>query len=579
MISQLGRYEIIEELGRGSMGIVYKAKDPLIERLVAIKVIDLASLTKDEIDEYEARFYHEARSAGRLNHSNIFTIHDMGKSGDVAYIAMEILEGRELQEVMEVQGLSIDEALNISIQVASGLGYAHRHGIVHRDIKPANIMVRDDNHVKIADFGIAEMTSALAGLNRGKILGSPLYMSPEQIQGHPVDVRSDIFSFGIVMYQMLTRRLPFTGDDAHSVMFKILNDDPPLPSSLNDRLPKMLDKVVSKCLAKKASARYQNADDLADDLRSCRELLRGFGASHYQFTASSAFKRLRRLAIPGGVPRSVAVIGSYMAIVAIFLADVFTDATVQMHLLYVFPISVLGFHCEGRRLIGAAVALSIVLQAITLESYDAALPAFSKFILATLILPSNIIVAYVSRVARANFLEVDHLASFDWLTGLRNRQSFESIIEMEIKRQRRYGGIFSVAYIELDNFKKLNRSRGLDDALNAFAQVMREHVRQSDTVARLGEDEFAILMPNTRADACEKLCEQFSALMASRINIVSFAVSASIGHMTFEQAPESISEVLERVCPLDYESCHARFSPESARAAAGRDCHSIVKAR
>lgn len=271
MISHLGRYEIIEELGRGAMGLVYKAKDPLIERLVAIKAINLQGLDESEKGEYEARFYQEAKAAGRLNHPNIVTIHDLGETGDVAYIAMELMEGCELQNfIADKSGLSLDEMLDIAIQVATGLAYAHQNGIVHRDIKPSNIMVLSNNHVKIADFGIAQMTSSLMATKTGIIMGSPLYMSPEQVLSHSIDARSDIFSLGIVLHWMLTGQLPFAGENANSVMYQIVNEPSPKPSSLNSEIPEKLDAIVSKCLEKKPEDRYQNADELAGDLLSCR---------------------------------------------------------------------------------------------------------------------------------------------------------------------------------------------------------------------------------------------------------------------------------------------------------------------
>jgi len=271
MISHLGRYEIIEELGRGEMGIVYKAHDPLIERFLAIKSINLQRLNKDEREEYEARFFQEAKAAGRLNHPNIVTIHDLGQSGDVAYIAMELMEGPELQDIIEGnQRLSIDEALDIAFQVAIGLAYANQHGIVHRDIKPSNIMVLRDKHVKIADFGIARMDSSLWHTEAGKIIGTPLYMSPEQVKSKSIDGRSDIFALGIVLYQLLTWQHPFSGENNNSVMYQIVNEEPQKPSSLNPEIPDTLDIIVSKCLAKNPEARYQNANELAGDLHSCR---------------------------------------------------------------------------------------------------------------------------------------------------------------------------------------------------------------------------------------------------------------------------------------------------------------------
>jgi len=274
MESHLGRYEMREELGRGAMGIVYKAYDPLIDRLFAIKTIDLQKLGEKEKDEYKARFYQEAKAAGRLNHPNIITIYDLGRKGDIAYIAMELMEGPELKDIVAGnQPLSIGEKLDIAFQIAEGLAYAHEHGVVHRDIKPSNIMVLRGKHVKIADFGIARMDSSLWHTQAGKIIGSPLYMSPEQIQSHAIGPRSDIFSFGIVLYQMLTGQLPFNGDNANSIFYKIVNEEPQKPSSLNPEIPAALDHIVAKCLAKKPEDRYLNAKELASDLHSCRRQL------------------------------------------------------------------------------------------------------------------------------------------------------------------------------------------------------------------------------------------------------------------------------------------------------------------
>lgn len=270
MISSLGRYEIISELGRGAMGVVYKAKDPLIDREVAIKTIDLQNLPADKKKEYEARFYQEAKSAGRLSHPNIVTIHDLGETHGTAYIAMELLEGKELQNLLDSEKhLSVDEALNIAIQIAAGLAFAHEHGIVHRDIKPSNIMVLKGLRVKIADFGIARMPSSLMLTQTGIVVGSPLYMAPEQIKQGKPDARSDIFSLGVLLYQMLTWKMPFKGDSAHTVMYKIVQEEPPKPSTLNDGVTEQLDAIVAKCLAKNPDDRYQNANELGKDLLFC----------------------------------------------------------------------------------------------------------------------------------------------------------------------------------------------------------------------------------------------------------------------------------------------------------------------
>jgi len=274
MISQLGRYEVLSELGQGAMGVVYKAKDPLIDRIVAIKTINLG-MAQEEKEEYEGRFYQEAKAAGRLNHPNIVTIYDVGKSEDIAYIAMEFLQGRELRDVLrENDGLlPVDQVLDMVAQVASGLAYAHEHGIVHRDIKPSNIMLIRDGHIKITDFGIARMASSAIRTQTGMVLGSPKYMSPEQVLGKEIDQRSDIFSLGVMLYEMLTGEAPFVGDNVNSIMFQTLNLVPAAPGTLNSKVPDMLNFIVAKALAKERDDRYQNARDFAADLRACREVL------------------------------------------------------------------------------------------------------------------------------------------------------------------------------------------------------------------------------------------------------------------------------------------------------------------
>lgn len=273
MISQLGRYEVLGELGQGAMGIVYKARDPLIDRVVAIKTINLG-LALDEKEEYEGRFYQEAKAAGRLNHPNIVTIYDVGKSGDVAYIAMEFLQGRELRDIMNDDGLlPVDQVLDIVAQVAQGLAYAHEHGIVHRDVKPSNIMVVRDGHAKITDFGIARMASSAVRTQTGMVLGSPKYMSPEQVMGKEIDQRSDIFSLGVMLYEMLTGQAPFTGENVNAIMYQTLNAVPAPPNTLNPAVPEMVNFILAKALAKKVEDRYQNAKDFAVDLRACRDTL------------------------------------------------------------------------------------------------------------------------------------------------------------------------------------------------------------------------------------------------------------------------------------------------------------------
>jgi serine/threonine-protein kinase len=272
---QLGRYELLSELGQGAMGVVYKARDPVLDRVVAVKTINL-TLPKDELSEYEARFYQEARAAGGLNHPNIVTIYDIGKGERMAYMAMEFLEGEELRSILShKEPLPVTVALDVAGQVAEGLDYAHERHIVHRDIKPANIMVVRDGLVKITDFGIARMRTNEVKTMTGMILGSPKYMSPEQVAGKRADHRADLFSLGVVLYEMLTGEAPFLADSIHGIMYQILNFTPPAPSTRNPELPEMVDLIVAKALSKGVEERYQSARELADDLKSCREMLLG----------------------------------------------------------------------------------------------------------------------------------------------------------------------------------------------------------------------------------------------------------------------------------------------------------------
>lgn len=268
---KLGRYEILSELGQGAMGVVYKAIDPLIDRIVAIKTIKFDS-TNEETANFEERFYREAKSAGRLNHPHIVTIYDVGKSNDTAYIAMEYLEGEQLKDILDVHTpMSIERIADIAAQIAEGLAYAHKHGIVHRDIKPANVMLLQGDRVKITDFGIAHMSTS-SGTLAGTVLGSPRYMAPEQVVGKAVDGRSDLFALGVLLYEMLTGESPFDGDNINTTMYRIVNEAPIPPKTLVPRIPEAFDYIVARALAKHPDARYQNAAEMAHDLRHYQDL-------------------------------------------------------------------------------------------------------------------------------------------------------------------------------------------------------------------------------------------------------------------------------------------------------------------
>jgi serine/threonine protein kinase len=267
-LAQLGRYRIVAELGRGNMGVVYQAEDVQLNRMVAVKTI-IAPADAPEHAEYDARFYQEARAAGGLNHPNLVTIHDIGREGSVAYMAMELLDGVELRDLMKRGRLPLSFALDIVAQAAEGLAYAHERGVIHRDIKPGNIMVVRGRHAKIMDFGIARMQVSEVKTQTGAILGSPKYMSPEQVAGRRVDHRSDVFSLGIVLFEAVTGSAPFQAPDVGQLMYQIANVPHRSPSTADPALPPMLDLIVARALEKTADARYQSAAELAADLRVC----------------------------------------------------------------------------------------------------------------------------------------------------------------------------------------------------------------------------------------------------------------------------------------------------------------------
>ncbi|HJU06627.1 MAG TPA: serine/threonine-protein kinase [Nitrospiraceae bacterium] len=270
----LGRYEIIKELGRGSMGIVYLGKDPTINRSVAIKTMRLDQIDDpDELNEFRERFFREAESTGRLSHPNIVTIYDAGEERQLGYIAMELLDGLGLNAwCRKANLLPINRAIEIAAVVAEALEYAHRQGVVHRDIKPANIMVRKDRHVKVMDFGIARMTTSVKTQTK-VILGTPSYMSPEQLNGMTVDGRADVFSLGVVLFELLTGEKPFEADTISSLMFKIAHGQHPPARSIRTDLPLCCEAILDRALQKDPANRYESAGTLAQALCACRTML------------------------------------------------------------------------------------------------------------------------------------------------------------------------------------------------------------------------------------------------------------------------------------------------------------------
>ena len=267
MITQLGKYEIRRELGRGAMGVVYEAYDPMIKRRVALKTIRPDQLAGERPDDVVARFRREAQAAGRLSHPSIVSIYDCDEDNGTWFIAMEYVDGRELKECFAAdERFRPGDIDRIMTQILAALEYSHRQGVVHRDIKPANIFLLPDGTVKVADFGIAHIESS--NLTQvGTVVGTPNYMSPEQIMGLPVDGRSDLFSTGVILYQFLTGERPFAGSST-TTMQKVLKEEPLPPSTLNVQLPPAIDAVVRKALAKRADDRFQSAQAFATALHA-----------------------------------------------------------------------------------------------------------------------------------------------------------------------------------------------------------------------------------------------------------------------------------------------------------------------
>jgi len=264
----LGRYEIMKELGKGAMGVVYLGRDPKIGRTTAIKTIRFSEdYDPEEADKLKEQFFREAETAGMLSHPNIVTIYDAGEDHDLSYIAMELLDGHDLKEhAGKDKLLPLRQVIGLIADVADALGYAHEKGVVHRDIKPANIMLLNNGVVKVTDFGIAR-AMASSKTKTGVVKGTPFYMSPEQIKGQKVDGRSDIFSLGVVLYEMLTGVQPFRAEDLTALIYKITNEEPEPVTQFNPKVPKAVSQIIDKALLKDREQRYQKAQQMAEHLR------------------------------------------------------------------------------------------------------------------------------------------------------------------------------------------------------------------------------------------------------------------------------------------------------------------------
>ena len=271
----LGRYEIIKKLGHGAMGTVYLGKDPSINREVAIKTISYADVEPQQLNEVKSQFFREAEAAGKLTHPNIVTIFDVGEDHDMAYIAMELLLGKDLTNFCQKgKLLPTQQALTVVASVAEALDYAHQQGVVHRDIKPANIILLENEQIKVADFGIARITASSTKTQTGVIFGTPNYMSPEQVAGKKVDGRSDLFSLGVVLYELLSAEKPFKGDSITTLMYAITNNSYPPLKEIAPQTPESCVKIVDKLLNKGVTRRYKSAAQAVKQIIKCQEELK-----------------------------------------------------------------------------------------------------------------------------------------------------------------------------------------------------------------------------------------------------------------------------------------------------------------
>ncbi len=277
-MDQIGRYRVLDELGRGATGVVYRAQDPAIGRTIAIKTIRLSDFTDEsERERLRERLFREAQSAGMLSHPNIVTIYDIAEENGLAYIFMECVDGPPLEKVLNSQDppLSGDAALAILRQTAAALDYAHQKGIVHRDIKPANILIHEGIHAKITDFGVAKIISQQM-TQSGVMMGTPNYMSPEQVQGHAVDGRADQFSLAVIAYEILTGEKPFLADQLPALLFRIVREDPVAPQRLNPTIGPQVEVVLRKALAKSANDRYRTCTEFVEALAAALQLSPGW---------------------------------------------------------------------------------------------------------------------------------------------------------------------------------------------------------------------------------------------------------------------------------------------------------------
>ena len=297
------RYEILEKIGGGGMALVYKARCRFLNRFVAVKILR-PEFTEDE--EFIKKFKRESQSAASLSHPNIVGIYDVGMEDKIYYIVMEYIKGQTLKDLIKSKGsLGVEYATNIAIQISSAIEHAHKNHIVHRDIKSHNILVKEDNSIKVTDFGIARAVSSSTITNTGNVIGSVHYFSPEQARGGYTDEKSDIYSLGVVMYEMLTGRLPFEGESPIAVALKHIQEEPVRPSELNPRIPKSIEDIVLKCMHKEVLGRYENAFEIISDLKQSLVMPNGDFVKKYKYSDENT-KVLEPVKVGKDIPKSMA---------------------------------------------------------------------------------------------------------------------------------------------------------------------------------------------------------------------------------------------------------------------------------